>query len=41
MYIGLTALAMEGVLPAALALWIPNIIFASIGGYLTYKLCAS
>ena len=40
-YIGLTALAMEGVLPAALALWLPNIIFASIGGYLTYKLCAS
>ncbi|PIQ85941.1 MAG: hypothetical protein COV73_05300 [Candidatus Omnitrophica bacterium CG11_big_fil_rev_8_21_14_0_20_43_6] len=41
MYIGMAALAMEGVLPPALALWLPNIIFASIGGYLTYKLCAS
>lgn len=41
LYIGFTALAMEGVLPAALALWLPNIIFGGIGGYLTYKLCAS
>jgi lipopolysaccharide export system permease protein len=41
LYIGLAALAMEGVLPAALALWLPNIIFAGIGAFLTYKLCAS
>jgi len=41
LYIGCTALAMEGILPAALALWLPNIIFAGIGGFLTYKLCAS
>jgi len=41
MYIGFVALAMEGALPAALALWIPNIIFTSIGGFLTYKLCVS
>jgi lipopolysaccharide export system permease protein len=41
LYIGLTALAMEGVLPAALAIWLPNIIFAGIGGFLAYKLCAS
>jgi len=41
MYIGLVALAMEGKLPAAFALWAPNIMFGSIGGYLTYKLCAS
>ncbi len=41
LYIGLTALAMEGVLPAAWALWLPNIIFSAIGGYLTFKLCAS
>jgi lipopolysaccharide export system permease protein len=41
LYIGLAALAMEGVLPAALALWLPNIIFAGTGAFLTYKLCAS
>jgi lipopolysaccharide export system permease protein len=41
MYIGLAALAMEGAFPAALAIWLPNIIFTAIGGYLTYKLCAS
>lgn len=41
LYIGFTALAMEGILPAAVALWLPNIIFGGVGGYLTYKLCAS
>jgi lipopolysaccharide export system permease protein len=41
MYIGLVALAMEGIIPAALACWLPNIIFTAVGGYLTYKLCAS
>ena len=41
LYIGLTALAMEGVIPPVLALWIPNLLFAGIGSYLTYKLCAS
>jgi len=39
--IGCEAMAMEGHLPAALALWIPNIIFAGIGVFLTHKLCAS
>ena len=39
--IGSEALAIEGHLPAALALWIPNIIFGAIGIYLTHKLCAS
>jgi lipopolysaccharide export system permease protein len=39
--IGSEALAIEGHLPAGLALWIPNIIFAGIGVYLTHKLCAS
>ncbi|MDD5408759.1 MAG: LptF/LptG family permease [Candidatus Omnitrophica bacterium] len=39
--IGAEALAIEGHLPAGIALWIPNIIFAGIGSYLTYKLCAS
>jgi len=41
LYIGLVAMAIEGLIPAALACWIPNIIFAAVGGYLTYKLCAS
>ena len=41
MYIGFVALAMQEHIPPALALWLPNIIFGSIGGYLTYKLCAS
>jgi lipopolysaccharide export system permease protein len=41
MYIGFVALAMQGILPPALALWIPNIIFTAVGGFLTYKLCAS
>lgn len=41
MYIGLVALAIEGILPAALACWIPNIIFTGVAGFLTYKLCAS
>jgi len=39
--IGCEALAIEGHLPAGLALWIPNIIFAGIGVFLTHKLCAS
>ncbi|MDD5561945.1 MAG: LptF/LptG family permease [Candidatus Omnitrophica bacterium] len=39
--IGCEALAIEGRLPAAFALWIPDIIFASIGVFLTHKLCAS
>lgn len=41
LYIGLVAMAIEGLIPAALACWIPNIIFAGVGSYLTYKLCAS
>jgi len=41
LYIGFTALAMEGVLPAAIALWLPNIIFGGVGGFLAYKLCVS
>ncbi|MDD5129121.1 MAG: LptF/LptG family permease [Candidatus Omnitrophica bacterium] len=39
--IGSEALAIEGHLPAALALWIPNILFAGVGIFLTHKLCAS
>jgi len=41
LFIGCEALAIEGHLPPALALWLPNIIFGSIGSYLMYKLCAS
>jgi len=40
-FIGCEALAIQGYLPAALAMWLPNIIFGSIGAYLTYKLCVS
>ena len=41
LFIGCEALAIQGYLPAALALWIPNIIFGGTGLFLTYKLCAS
>jgi len=41
LFIGCEALAIGEQLPAALALWLPNIIFGSIGTYLTFKLCAS
>lgn len=41
LFIGCEALAIQGYLPPALAIWLPNIIFGSIGVYLTYKLCAS
>ncbi len=41
LFIGCEALAIQEYLPAALALWIPNIIFGGTGIFLTYKLCAS
>ncbi len=41
LFIGCEALAIEGHLPPALALWLPNIIFGSAGSFLMYKLCAS
>ena len=41
LFIGCEALAIGGQLPAALALWLPDILFGAIGGYLAFKLCAS
>ncbi|MFA4854678.1 MAG: LptF/LptG family permease [Candidatus Omnitrophota bacterium] len=41
LFIGCEALAIEGHLPPGIALWLPNIIFGSIGSFLLYKLCAS
>ncbi|MFH0827409.1 MAG: LptF/LptG family permease [Candidatus Omnitrophota bacterium] len=40
LFIGCEALAIEGVLPATLAMWIPNALFALIGILLTLKVCA-
>jgi lipopolysaccharide export system permease protein len=39
MLLGLEALSMQGFLDPTLALWFPNILFGSIGAYLTYRLC--
>lgn len=38
---GAEALGLQGYLPAAIAMWIPNIILGSIGAFLTYRLCVS
>ncbi len=34
-------LSLQGILPPALAMWLPNIIYAAIGSFLTYRICAS
>jgi LPS export ABC transporter permease LptF len=39
--IGCESLGMEGVINPALALWIPNIIFGTLGSILTVRLCVS
>jgi lipopolysaccharide export LptBFGC system permease protein LptF len=39
--LGSEALSLQGHLDPMIALWIPNIIFGAIGGFMTYKLCAS
>jgi len=39
--LGGETLALEGMLNPALAMWIPNIIFAAIGSFLTFRVCAS
>lgn len=41
LFIGCETLGMEGILPAQIALWIPNIIFGIIGAILTLRLCVS
>jgi lipopolysaccharide export system permease protein len=38
---GAEALSLQGIAPAALLMWLPNIIIGTIGGILTYRLCAS
>lgn len=39
--IGCESLGMEGVINPVLAMWLPNIIFGTLGAALTYKLCVS
>ncbi len=39
--LGGETLALEGMLAPALAMWIPNIIFATVGAILTIRVCAS
>jgi len=41
MLLGSEALALEGHLNPALAMWLPNIILGTIGTILTYRLCVS
>ncbi len=41
LFLGAEALSLQHLLNPALAMWLPNIIIGSIGGILTYKLCAS
>ncbi len=38
--LGAEALSRQGILPPSLALWIPNMVFGSLGIILTYRLCA-
>lgn len=41
MFIGAEALSLQGYLPPAIAMWLPNFIFGTIGAISTYKVCAS
>jgi LPS export ABC transporter permease LptF len=41
LFIGCEALGIQGYLNPALAMWIPNIIFGTVGTFLTVKLCVS
>jgi lipopolysaccharide export LptBFGC system permease protein LptF len=41
LFIACEALGIQGNLNPALAMWIPNIIFGSIGTVLTFRLCVS
>ena len=40
MLLGCEALSMQGWLEPSIGLWIPNLLFAGVGGYLTFRLCA-
>lgn len=39
--IGGEALSLQGTIPPGIGMWAPNIIFAALGAFLTYRLCAS
>jgi len=39
MLLGMEALSMQGYLDPSLAIWLPNILFGSLGAYLTFRLC--
>ncbi len=39
--IGCESLGMENIINPALAMWIPNILFGTLGAILTFRLCAS
>lgn len=41
LFIGCEALAIQGYLDPQIAMWLPNILLATIGSILTYKLCVS
>ena len=41
LFIGCEALAIQNFAPPGLIMWMPNIIFGTIGGILTIRLCAS
>jgi len=41
LFVGCEAMAMERFLPPEYIMWLPNIIFGAIGGFLTYRVCAS
>jgi len=41
LFIGAETLSLQGILPPEIAMWLPNLILATIGTILTIKLCAS
>jgi len=41
LFIGAEALSLQGYIPPAIAMWLPNLIFGVIGAISTYKVCAS
>lgn len=41
LFIGCEALAIQGVIPPHIIMWVPNLIFGGIGIALNFKLCAS
>ncbi|MDD5155751.1 MAG: LptF/LptG family permease, partial [Candidatus Omnitrophica bacterium] len=41
LFLGSEALSLQGYVNPHLAMWIPNIVFGSIGAIMTYKLCVS